>query len=209
MKKGVNSIENGTRLNVLFPGHNHIGISEEKLKCLVPLGLIDLETQKESFNMLGNVLNLNMDKWNNNIEFLSKLMLNRHRFSTLELDTYLISVLETIYGSQYDGSISPIRWPTKVHGNLFPRELCIFQYGCVSEIQTHKRPHIGGGEKMPNKINEFKFDKERFDKIMKEFDDEIHKHKFEPLWNPHNESPICTKPKPRPNITRKNRRKEH
>ena len=54
------------RLNVMFPGIDYSGISEEKIKCLMPLGLIDLETQKESMKMFGNDLNLKMDKFSVN-----------------------------------------------------------------------------------------------------------------------------------------------
>lgn len=133
------------RLNVMFPGDDYSGINNEKLKCLIPLGLPDLQTQLEAIKHFRQDITINTETWNNKFDLLSKLMLNRHRFSIHELDTFLVSVLEKIYGSYFDGYISPLNWPTKLHGNLFHRELCTFKQGAVNEVRTYTRPSRGGG----------------------------------------------------------------
>jgi hypothetical protein len=132
------------RLNVLFPGEEHSGYDIDKIKCLIPFGLIDLQSQQTSMSLLNSHLNLHESGWNPIFEYLSHNINNRHRFSDHYLDTNLICVLEKIYGRVFDGYISPIKWPTKCHGGLFPRELCFFNLGNVIEQREHKRPHSGG-----------------------------------------------------------------
>jgi hypothetical protein len=175
------------RLNILFTGDNYNGVSIEKMKCLIPLGLVNLDTQQEMIKILGANIDINIGKWNDILELLSKLLLNRHRFSEHSLDTFLIETLEKIYGNTFDGMISPIKLPSIIHGGLFPRELCIFNHGNVKEITTYKRPEpLSGG----NKINSFKIDENHFKKIEKNFIDKMKEHTFKPFWNPHTEDVI-------------------
>lgn len=132
------------RLNVMFPGIEHSGFDIEKIKCLIPFGLIDLNSQQNGMSFLNSQINLNETGWNSIFEYISYNLQNRHRFSEHSLDTNMVDILEKIYGHVYDGYISPIRWPTKCHGGLFPRELCFFNLGNTIEHQTHIRPQSGG-----------------------------------------------------------------
>ena len=179
------------RLNVLFPGVDHTGIDHTKLMCMIPLGLFNFESQNTSLGLLNVSINHDLSKWNHMLQLLSHNLHDRHRFSEHTLDTKMVCVLEQIYGNYYDGYISPIRWPTKMHGHFFPRELCFFKLGNVVEEKEHKRPHFGGG----NTINasEFKFDVELAKKNIEKMNETIRKMPVVFGWNTHtDDAPPCT-----------------
>ena len=194
------------RLNAIYPGLDHTGYDADKIKCLIPLGLVDLDTQQQALNLMGSGQQLNDQRWSIVHDYTSRLMLNRHRFSAHSIDTHMVTVMENIYGSYYDGYVSPIRWPTKMHGDFFPRELFCFKLGNVREVQAHQRPPQAGGynsikpitnnfiplwnphtdEGLPTK--EFKFTPETLELIKK-----ATSNKFTPLWNPHTDEGLPTK----------------
>lgn len=182
------------RLNILFTGSDYTGFSIEKIKCLIPLGLVNFDTQQEMLKRLGVKIEPNTKDWDSILDLLNKLMLNRHRFSEHSLDSFFIETLEKIYGNVFDGMISSIRLPSILHGGLFPRELCIFKYGTVKEINSYTRPHsLSGGFK----TNNIKIDEEHFRKTEREFLKSSKEFKFKPLWNPHTEDTIPNKSKTR------------
>lgn len=173
------------RLNTLYPGKDNIGIDIDKLKCLVPLGLIDIKSQKIESELFGLKLPINETRWNDILELTSLTLQNRHRLSEHTLDTHLVSILEKIYGSVYDGYISPLKWPTKIHGDFFPREACLFKLGNVKEEKeyTKSSASVGGAIIIPPiSINMDIFRK--YEESIHEF---IKENKFKPIWNPHTE----------------------
>lgn len=178
------------RLNIMFPGIENTGLDENKLKCLIPLGLVDFYSQQSYLKMLNSYLPIDTTKWNDTLELLNTTFQNRHRLSEHGLDTYLVSILEKIYGTLYDGYISPIKWPSKYYGGLFPREVCLFNYDTVKEENVYIRPnHFGGG--LSNTIG---------NTTLHKIVNELNSHKFIPFWNPHTEEKLW---KPNLNKTRK------
>jgi hypothetical protein len=133
------------RLNILFPGNDYKGLDINKIKCLLPLGLYDEKAQKFGANAFnGFQLPHNVSRWDSGMELTSMNLGNRHRFSEHSLDTYMGEVMEKIYGAHFDGFISPIEWPTKVHGGSFPREMCMFKIQNIKEENTHTKETTGG-----------------------------------------------------------------
>jgi hypothetical protein len=182
------------RLSVLYPGDDYSGFDINKIKCLIPLGLTDLSSQMKNLNFLGNnSLNINETNWNNQLEYLSDNLLNRHRLSEHSLDANFVSVLEKIYGEHFNGYISPIRWPTKLHGHLFPRELCIFNKidSFIKEVAEYKRPSVGGNLISKNNIVQcqpFDFSNVDYDAIQAKMSMQIKDILAKPLnlfWNSH------------------------
>ena len=51
------------RLLVKYPGPDHTGIDNDKLKCLIPLGLFDIITQRISCGHLQIAMPLNETQW--------------------------------------------------------------------------------------------------------------------------------------------------
>lgn len=172
------------RLNIKFPGDNYSGFDHNKIKCLIPFGLVDIESQKKGMSMIGFHMNENTSNWNPGFDYLSSILYNRHRVSEHSLDTYLVTVLEEIYGEQYDGYISPITWPTKLHGGFFPREVCMFKRGNVKEEKEHKRSQLGGTMKhiqtpIPDLSNV------DWDKVQMKMNKYIDSIPITPGWNTH------------------------
>lgn len=181
------------RISVLYPGNDYSGYDINKMKCLIPLGLVDLSLQSYEFTSIGGgKIPINETLWNDRLEYLSKSLLNRHRLSEHSLDTNFVSILEKIYGDHFDGYISPIKWPTKIHGHLFPRELFTFKLENIKEESSHIRPVSGGGINNTIKIscNMPDFSKIDYDSIQKNINKEIKEIVSQPLllfWNPHTE----------------------
>lgn len=178
------------RLSVLYPGEDYTGYDINKIKCLIPLGLIDLSVQQQQLGFTDNILSLNENMWNDKLEYLSKNLLNRHRLSDHNLDTNFVSILEKIYGEKFDGYISPISWPTKIHGYFFPRELCIFKLEYLQEVTTYKRPSIGGSVNTNIICNPLDFSKIDYDAIQLKMNKEMKEILSKPInlfWNSHSE----------------------
>lgn len=190
------------RLNVLFPGQNFTGYDENKLKCLLPLGLIDYNSQKEILNTLN--IQIPIPQQNNLTpieELLLQNMQNRPRLSEHSLDTFFVSVLEHIYGNHFDGYISPIKWPSKIHNGFFPREMFVFNNNEIEEVKEHLKaapPTPGGGAFRNNDVIKHADEKINFIKIkidknaIKKISDKINKelNSLPPptlFWNPHTE----------------------
>lgn len=181
------------RLNVLYPGKDGDGIDADKQRCLIPLGLMNLQTQETALHRLGFHVPIDESRWDNTLEYLSQCMLNRHRCSDHTMDAHMITVLERIYGDHYDGIISPLKWPTKMHGYYFPREICMFKLGNVKEEAEHVRPSNGGGrdvreERPYNFVIKPHLGLKYDDELKKRFD-AIHKESSYGtctlFWNPH------------------------
>lgn len=180
------------RVSSLYPANDYSGFDINKFKCLIPLGLIDLPSQMKNLNFLGSTANLDESKWDTVLEYLSNNLLNRHRLSDHSLDTNFATVLEQIYGGNFNGYISPIRWPTKLHGHLFPRELCIFNSvdTFIKEIAEHKRPTIGGNLDSISNIQckPFDFSTVDYNAIQEKMNTQIKNILAKPLtlfWNSH------------------------
>ena len=187
------------RLSSLYPGKDHIGLDINKVKGLIPLGLIDLPSQIKNLNFIGINGSLDETKWDSILEYSSNNLLNRHRFSDHGLDTNFVSILEQIYGEKFHGYISPIQWPTKLHGYFFPRELCIFKLGNgVNEVTLHKRPTSGGANEDTNRFcNMIDTSNIDYNKIQESLNKEIEKtlssNSVKIFWNSHTEEayPPC------------------
>lgn len=138
------------RLNILYPGNDYDGYDLDKLKCLIPLGLVDLQSQKKFANVFGHQLQTYDISWNEVKDITNSPLLNRHRFSEHHLDTHLVSVLEKIYGNYYDGYISPLKWPSKLYPDNFHREVCLFKINNdVKEESMYIITQNGGYKKVP------------------------------------------------------------
>jgi len=182
------------RLMLLYPGEGYKGIDINKLKCLIPLGLIDINTQRIACNMLRFDAPINESSWNSELQWNVDMIHNRHRFSEHSLDTHLVSVLEQIYGDIYDGYISPIKWATKIHGNYFPREVCCFRLGNTKEEREHLRPNVGmlGGAYPLHPIAIPKTLR-LSDTLVKSLESNENKQGLHLFWNPHTEDRDSTK----------------
>jgi hypothetical protein len=135
------------RLNTLYPGKDYDGYDLDKLKCLIPLGLVDLQSQTKFANVFGHTLQTYDLSWNELKDITNAPLLNRHRLSEHHLDTHLVSVLEQIYGHHYDGYISPLEWPSKLGENNFHREVCLFKIRNIKEEGTYIITQTGGEQK--------------------------------------------------------------
>lgn len=181
------------RLNIMYPGYNNTGFDTEKIKCLIPFGLLNQSMQQKGLNIFGANIGQNTSPFDIMSDYMGELMQGRNRISEHTLDTHLSKVLENIYGNYYDGFISPLKWPTKIHpgnGSFFPQELCFFNLGNVKEENQHKRPMTGGGK--IDIIPKFKFEQnyEIYNQIIKNYEDNLKNNKIIPLWNPHTEDVI-------------------
>lgn len=197
------------RLMVLYPGKDYSGIDNDKMKCLIALGLFDIDIQRVSYC---TVFQANPEwkdsTWNLSREWAVKMLHNRHRYSEHINDTVFVSVLERIYGEHYDGYIAPLCWATKMHGDFFPRELCLFKMGNVKEEREHVKPEpvvIGGMVPLlnsstskssksidteDNTFMEFPEDIGITRGMMRDLHRHFKEHPFQPTWNSHAESPI-------------------
>jgi hypothetical protein len=185
------------RLNVFYPGAANSGFDLDKLKCLIPFGLVDLKYQTEALRLLKIDKTLDTRHWNDLLDLISAQMFDRHRFSEHGIDTHMTTVVEKIYGKHFEGFISPLRWPTKMHGHLFPRELCIFDTeNILEEINIIKRPHAGGGESLEHISipTDEEIDAE-FKKHEQTLLQSLNEYKFVPLWNKHADEEIAIDPK--------------
>ncbi len=181
------------RLNVMYPGFNNTGFDEEKIKCLIPFGLLNKSMQQKGLNIFGINIGQNNSPMNIISDYMGELLQDRNRISIHSLDTELTQVLEKIYGKYYDGFISPLKWPTKIHPGsqgFFPQELCFFKLGNVKEENQHKRPAAGGGNINSITNINFTINTDKIRQIEKEYDEQSKKTKFIPLWNPHTEDVI-------------------
>ncbi len=176
------------RLNIMYPGIDNTGFDIDKIKCFIPLGLVDLQSQVLSLSLLNCQMPINTMNWDIKCELTSMNLLNRHRLSDHALDTHLVSILEKIYGNYYDGYISPIKWPTKLHGGFFPRELCLFKVpNDVKEEKEHIRPQTAGSLTNPSQkfIKPLTIDEAYFRNLEHGFLTSEKQYVFKPLWNPH------------------------
>ena len=181
------------RLLVLYPGVDNTGYDIDKIKCLIPLGLVDISTQKKNLDYIGAGFSPNETAWNNVLEYLSNNLLNRHRLSEHSIDTHFVSILEKIYGEKYQGYISPIRWPTKMHGYLFPREMCMFKIHGIQEIGSHTQASSGGGNTRETiQCKPFTMNSSQYSIVQKQCEAELQEALQAPLklyWNSHAEQP--------------------
>jgi hypothetical protein len=173
------------RLNIMFPGCDFDGMDDDKLKCLLPLGLLDLYSQRALIDLFGFEVNPNMEKWTPKHEFSNYILQGRNRLSDFKLDDHLSSVLEKIYGKHYDGIISPIKWPSKMYGGYFPRELHIFKRGFVKEEKQYTRPPQFGGKPQKYDPPIVTYNPELARQTRKLFEQKTDTFVFKPLWNPH------------------------
>jgi hypothetical protein len=134
-------------LNLIYKGTKSDGVDNNKIEASIPIGLPDLETQYK-YLISKRVLLPKLTTWTNEHEIASKFLLNRHRYSTFERDKFFVDTLNTIYGKDCHGYISPIKWPSKLHDGLFNTEVCLFSPTTDLIIQNKK---AGGKNKTKKK----------------------------------------------------------
>lgn len=114
-------------LNLRFRGNNNNGIDINKLKLLLPLGLPDLNSQVQYIkNFIPNNHLNNCKPPQPQLEPYISVFDRHHRYSNSQYDLELIKTLAHIFGSEFDGYISPIDWPSCFHNGLFHNEICLF-----------------------------------------------------------------------------------
>lgn len=194
------------RLLVKFPGKDNLGIDNDKIKCLIAIGLFDFNLQNVSHGtVFGKIPIVHDNNWDIRQEWGVQMLHNRHRFSEHENDTRFVSILEELYGNYYDGYIIPVCWPSKLQGGYFGREVFLFKIANVKEVNSYIRSHTiqntpsftGGAENNTSKYAEFISEKDLQPgviaitrEMMEKGAEDMKRNPIRPLWNSHEESPI-------------------
>lgn len=128
-----------SRVNFAHLGNLKMGMNIEKLKILAAIGLPNYDTQ---VRVLGKVpINIELKS---TIDLYIGCVGNIHRYSTTEYDKLLVDALKNLYGTEYDGYISKIGWPSYFHDGFLTPEVCIFNPSlCLKEGTEAK----SGGKK--------------------------------------------------------------
>lgn len=157
---------------------------------LVPLGIPDLEYQLEFLKELAKddrnspirtlIESKTFDKHPKSV----RLFGNHHRCSINVFDNFFVQFIMKHY-KDYNGIISPVKWPTCFHGYNFPTEVCIFSPQKDTKfIETKEILHKGGkhgGSASPyyKNLHEGRYD-QAFDvdpDFVRRIDDSINKPK--------------------------------
>ena len=136
-------------LNFIYCGSRNDRVDERKLEATIPLGLPNYETQVNYLLSKGVKLN-KPQKWSDVHEMYSGFFMKRHRYSTYDRDERMVTHLEPIYGKNYNGYITKIAWPSKLHDGFFNREVCLFNPN--HEVLTVNKTY-GGAKKQKNPKN--------------------------------------------------------
>jgi hypothetical protein len=120
-------IEYMKALNAKFPGTNFDGVDDRKIRAAIPFGLPDFPTQYAYLRSRKVKLDIDESKWANEHAYACACINNKHRYSDFERDLFTVETLFQLFGDRYDGYISRLRWPSKFHNGMFPREVCIFR----------------------------------------------------------------------------------
>jgi hypothetical protein len=132
-------------LNYKYTGTNSDGIDQRKLDAAIPLGLPDYNTQL-TYLASKTVLVPKPTSWRPEFEMASACLNNKHRYSEFSRDLHMVRELKDIFGSQYDGYITRLKWPSKFHNGLLLKEICLFSNAKVKLLQ-------GGNRTLLNKTN--------------------------------------------------------
>jgi hypothetical protein len=137
-------------LNMKYTGINDDGVDIRKFKAALPFGLPCHKSQVDLLTALSIPIP-NPDKWSIQHDIAANFINNKHRYSEISQDISMVSVLNEIFGTMYDGYITRLKWPTKLHNGMFMKE--VFKpNGKLSQIS----PVSKGGKKQkggfPNKL---------------------------------------------------------
>jgi len=151
------------KLNLKYTGNNYDGNDIRKMLALFPIGLPKLETQIEVSKRIHGLDFKETE--NKDIIFLSSYIYDITRVSDYNIDKDFAKIIMEIYGDKCNGFTIPIKWPNKLQGGLFNRELFIKDTSILELVETSKN-NISGGSKILN-TNMFKSEKEYREQIEK------------------------------------------
>lgn len=116
-------------LNLRYRGTNNDGNDIRKFQLLLPLGFPDYNIQKSYIqaHVPEDSLLPNCENERTNIEPSLSIFDHHHRYSNLKFDVKLVNTLSQIFGSNFDGYIAPIDWPSCFHNGFFHNEICFFK----------------------------------------------------------------------------------
>lgn len=124
------------QVNLRFAGKENQDDDEllYKVCTLLSAGIPDFETQIDVVKKYVNTLNppalpctfseVNQPNINSKLQFLGRYF-GGHRYSDMNVDKCLATLLEEIYGNIFHGYIVPMKWPSCWH-RFFPPEVCLF-----------------------------------------------------------------------------------
>jgi hypothetical protein len=153
------------KLNLKFTGNNYDGNDLRKMLALFPIGLPKLETQIELSKKVHGTNFKETD--NKDIIFLSSYIYDITRFSDYNIDKDFAKIIMEIYGDKCDGFTIPIKWPNKIQGGLFNREIYIKDISMVEVLDNLKKNISGGSVNKIININMFNSEKEYRERIQK------------------------------------------
>jgi hypothetical protein len=140
IQNGFFHIDYINKVNLEYTGINFNGLDERKVQALIPLGLPDFEFQKIFLSRIGyspHSLNITDD-------YISRLYFNKNRKSFYEFDKEMVASLRTFYEKNCDGFTNPVMYVDKYSGNLFPRELYLFNNNILELKNEIILEHTGG-----------------------------------------------------------------
>jgi hypothetical protein len=142
-------------LNQLFTGQDYNGVDDRKIYLCIPIGLPNYEVQSKLLREKGIVYEQKLFEYmkdSNKYEMYASCFNDRHRFSANSLDKEMVVVLKQLY-PEYDGYASLIKWPSKIHGGLFNKEVCIFNP--ILKLEYVKTHHVrkGAGKQLGSGSN--------------------------------------------------------
>lgn len=150
-------IDYTTKLNKLFTGKNMNGVDDRKFDALIPFGLPSYDIQITYLKM--NKVKLpELKDWGTRHELAVACIDNKHRYSAYHRDKIIADLLRRLY-SNYDGYMTNIMWPSKLHDGFFNKEVCVFNpIDCLKQIKIMTTSEGGGKKKKDTFIKKPKGD---------------------------------------------------
>lgn len=113
------------KFNMVSHGCFLNGVDDTKQRLGVPIGLPNYEEQlkylkKQRVNIV------QVSKWSDEHETALQWINGKNRYSEFNRDKEFASVLYKLYSSSYDGYMTKLLWPSKLHDGFFMREICLF-----------------------------------------------------------------------------------
>ena len=139
------------QLNIKYSGNNFDGFDLSKFISLLPIGLPNLESQKQIIRHIEHLENeqrkklnleilepmkfINIDKISNEVKLLSDCLYNKSRYSSYAYDTKFVLEIMDLYKDNFEGFTIPIKMPDLLSGGgQFNREIYIDNIMNLEEI---------------------------------------------------------------------------
>lgn len=152
------------RLNLEYPGQDFNGDDFNKYLLMFPIGLPDVEKQKNIWQNLGQqVIDVNDPRLISHWHCFHKIS----RASELNLDREFSNKIQNYYGSQSDGWICPIKPINMTAGVFFHREMYINDATVMDYVNDVPRVITGGSLGEQINLGPFNLFKSREDMMEK------------------------------------------